>query len=117
MAIPTVNFDAGKHVLSGRETSEGREMFFTLESVVAAEQPLERALEGRSTAVSPAQLAELEQRLVSLLSNNIPPPHHTAETMAALADATKAIVALSARVSKVEAAFEKIMSIRPEALE
>jgi hypothetical protein len=63
-------------------------------------------------------LADLEQRLVTLLSNNIPPPHQmTAEVMASLADATKAIVALSARVSRVEAAFEKIMSIRPEALE
>ncbi len=114
MAIPTVAFDASKHVLSGRETAEGRELFFTLESIVAAEQPLERALEGPRPEVSPEQLADLEQRLVTLLSNNIPPPQMTAEVMASLADATKAIVSLSARVSKVEAAFEKIMSIRPE---
>ncbi len=114
MAIPTVAFDAGRHVLSGRETSEGRELFFTLASVVAAEQPIERALEEQRAEVSPAQLAALEQRFVAMLSANIPPPQMTADVMASLADATKAIVSLSARVSKMETAFDKIMSIRLE---
>jgi hypothetical protein len=39
--IPTVAFDAGKHVLVCRNSNDGVEAYVTLESVVAAEQPYE----------------------------------------------------------------------------
>ena len=41
MKIKTTAFDASKHVLQGRDGEDGREAFFTLGDIVAAERPLE----------------------------------------------------------------------------
>ena len=58
--IPTTPFDPARHVLVVRENKEGREQFVTLESLVEAEQPIERAIEAREINVTPL-LDEIER--------------------------------------------------------
>lgn len=114
--IPTTPFDPARHVIRVREVKEGREEFVTLASLVQAEQPLEAAV-----GVSPAQLAEIERRLVGLISNNAPPPSLAAETMGAMTDAAKAIVSLKigqnelqSRVQRLEKTILSFLEARAE---
>ena len=102
--IPTVQFDPDRHVIGGRETSEGREVWFTLGSVVAAERPLEseyeavalnelrREVEGLKT--QPLNTADLERRILELFATFTPPPQLAQETAAVLSDLTQAVLGL-----------------------
>lgn len=102
--IPTVQFDATRHVIGGRETSEGREVWFTLGSVVDAERPLEAAHEAvaldelrseiAALKTSPSVPADLESRIIGLIQKYTPPPQQTQETVGILTDMTAAILAL-----------------------
>lgn len=101
--IPTTPFDPARHVIRVREVTEGREEFCTLASLVQAEQPLEAAL-----GVSPEQLADIERRLFNLVSSNAPPPSLAADTLGALADATRAIVALKTDQNELQSRVQRL---------
>lgn len=103
-AIPTVPFDANRHVLSVRETTEGRQEWCTLESLVSAERPLEARHEALAIGElrseleaikrQPAVPADLESRIITLLQKYTPPPQLSHETAAVLTEITNAIVQL-----------------------
>ena len=102
--IPTVVFDASKHVIAGRESSEGREVWFTLSALVDAERPLEAQYESvaldqirreiDALKAQPLNTVDLERRLVQMFENFTPPPALTQETAAILTDLTQAVLQL-----------------------
>ena len=103
-AIPTVPFDPYKHVLSVRETREGRQEWCTLESLVAAERPLEARHEAVALDAIRAELEaiksqsalppDFEQRIIGIVQTYAPPPQLSQETAAVLTDLTQAIIRL-----------------------
>jgi len=115
--IPTTPFDPAKHVLAGRETGEGREVWFTLGSVVEAERPIEAPHEAAAFA---PMIAALRQDIEALKANH-PAPQGLAsdETIIAvtggLTDLTKSVVRqkqdhadLAARVEMIAGTLLKI---------
>jgi hypothetical protein len=102
--IPTVAFDPQRHVIGGRETSEGREVWFTLSDVVAAERPIEAKHEAvaiddlkreiDAIRSQPLDTSDLERRIVQMFETFTPPPALTQETAAVLTDLTQAVLKL-----------------------
>ena len=103
-AIPTVPFDPNRHVLSVRETKEGRQEWCTLESLVAAERPLEvrheaialDAIRAEIDAIknTPALPPDFEQRIVGLIQHHTPPVQLSEDTAAVLTGLTQAVIKL-----------------------
>ena len=103
-AIPTVPFDPNRHVLSVRETKEGRQEWCTLESLVTAERPLEARHEAlalgelrsefEALKSQPALPPDFEQRILGIVQTYAAPPQLSQETAAVLTDLTQAIIRL-----------------------
>ena len=116
MQIKTTEFDANRHVLQGRDGEDGRERFFTIGSIVAAERPLEAQHEAVAIDELRAEIAELRARapvpenILALIRENSAPADLTHETMTILTDMTKAHVQNVKRLSDLEQKVDLLAS-------
>lgn len=116
MQIKTTEFDANRHVLQGRDGEDGRERFFTIGSIVAAERPLEAQHEAAAIDELRAEIAELRARapvpenILALIRENSAPADLTHETMTILTDMTKAHVQNVKRLSDLEQKVDLLAS-------
>lgn len=93
--VPSVQFEPSKHVIAGRRLADGRQLFFSLASIVDAEKAIETPVAG----LSPDDLAAIEARILAA----VPPPQFPADIIATLAEMTAAMVAQAKRIEKLEA--------------
>lgn len=116
MQIKTTEFDANRHVLQGRDGEDGRERFFTIGSIVAAERPLEAQHEAVAIDELRAEIAELRasasmpENILALIRENSAPADLTHETMTILTDMTKAHVQNVKRLSDLEQKVDLLAS-------
>lgn len=120
MKIETTEFDASRHVLQGRDGEDGRERFFTIGSIVAAERPLEAQHEAVAIDALRGEIEALKNRalpdnMVALIQEQLPPASLTQETMAVLAELAKAqlqtkqdLTALSQKVEVIASTLLKM---------
>lgn len=103
--IPVETFDPSKHLVECREITEGRTVFTTLQSLMAAED----AIDAQSPAppsgqgVTPEQLADLEERIIRNMRDAIPPPQFPADMLQLLTDTTQALIVANKRIAELEA--------------
>lgn len=115
---PSVAFDPKKHVLAGRQLKDGRQLFFSLSSIVAAEKAIETPAPAAASptpapitnGVTHDDLIAFEERIVKAARAAAPPPQFPADIVSTMTDLTKAAVAmkqenetLRSRVAKLEA--------------
>lgn len=99
--IPTEPFDAGRHVFVCREAREGRQVFVTLESIVAAEAKIEapqilpaQEAPDLSAYVTRDEIAGAHEALKQAVFNALPPPALPAEILATITEMARAVAAM-----------------------
>lgn len=102
--VPSVAFDPARHVIAGRKLSDGRQLFFSLSSIVEAEKAIEAAPAiVAAPVVTQDDLANIAASVLAAVKESIPPPQFPADLMATFTEMTAALVALAQRVEKLEA--------------
>lgn len=99
--IPTEPFDAARHVLVCREACEGRQVFVTLESIVAAEAKIEapqilpaQEAPDLSAYVTRDEIAGAHEALKQAVFNALPPLALPAEILATITEMARAVAAM-----------------------
>jgi hypothetical protein len=108
--VPSIAFDPAKHVIAGRRVHDGKQLFFSLASIVAAENQIENAPQPQAVPdVTQDDLERIEKKVLAAIKASIPPPQFPVDVMGALQDAAAALIkansdiaALTARVQALE---------------
>lgn len=99
--VPSVAFDPNHHVIAGRQLTDGRQLFFSLSSIIAAEKGIEQ---GPVPDVTQADLERIERKVLAAVQAAVPPPQFPVDIMATLAELTSTLVAVAERLQKLESA-------------
>lgn len=97
--VPSVAFDPNQHVIAGRQLADGRQLFFSLSSIIAAERGIEQ---GPVPDVTQADLERIERKVLAAVQAAVPPPQFPVDIMTTLAEMAGTIVALTERIRKLE---------------
>jgi hypothetical protein len=101
--VPSVAFDPSKHVIAGRQLSDGRQLFFSLLSIVEAEKGI-AGVSPNAPEVTQADLERIERKVLAAVQASVPPPQFPVDIMATLAELTSTLVAVAERLQKLESA-------------